>query len=509
MKIKNQPVILRGIFLALVSVVFLLLFSPATSPLSQYYGTDSAFFMLVGQGMTKGLLPYRDFFDMKGPVLFLIEYIGQLICYGRTGAFIMQFINLFVCLCIIDVTYRSCIGRVRFSFVYEFAFMLPFLLLAVSTFEGGNLTEEYSLPWLLLAVYFALKYLKQSKESSNYRHPLKLGFYYGFAFGILALIRITNAAMIGAIILTISLGLLVKKEFKNLLLNGAAFIAGCIAAFAPFCLFYAWHGLLGEMLGQVFIFGVQYSAEASFSEKLTYLMNRYGEFLWWALLPLAVTLVYWLKDWRYWVLSLSSFLLYFAAVTMGNAYGHYFTLGLPNLIMGCSLLLGQLSGKEKLPFHRWDIRKLALLVLLVWAISLQGWHIQWWWDASKYEISTTRAGAVSDNILNVLEIKSQIPESDYDSVYAYGIGSCSNWYAQADLFPPHRYCDWQEHYIALNPNIGDELTVWLQSESPKWIVIPTDYTIAPQQIAEAINSHYHVYTQNDAYVLLASNGSGY
>lgn len=509
MQIKKTSILLRAIALALMSILFLLVFSPATSPLSQYYGSDSAFFTLVGQGMTKGMLPYRDFFDMKGPFLFLIEYIGQLICYGRIGAFIMQCINLFVCLCLIDIIYHSHIGNVKFSFVYECFFMLPFFVLAISTFEGGNLTEEYSLPWLLLAVYFALKYIKQSKKTSEYKHPLRIGFYYGFAFGVLALIRITNAAMIGAIILTIAVGLLVKKEIKNLLLNGVAFIAGCVVAFIPFCLFYAWHGLLDEMLSQVFLFGIQYSTEASFSEKLTYLMNRYGSFLWWSLLPLAVTLVYRLNDWRYWLLSLAGFLLFFVAVTMGNAYGHYFTLGLPNLIMGCSLLQEQLSKTGMLPFHRWNIKKSALLVILVWAISLQSWHIQWWSNVARDELSLTKAGILRGHTYNILDIKSQIPESDYDRVYVYGMESCSEWYIQAGLLPSHRYCDWQEHYIALNPKIGDELTAWLQAESPKWIVIPIDYTIAPQQIADAIDSHYHVYTQNDAYILLVANGTGY
>lgn len=56
--------------LLLISVIFLLFFSVNTTPITinkNGSGGDSAFFMLVGQGMLKGKLPYVDFFDMKGP----------------------------------------------------------------------------------------------------------------------------------------------------------------------------------------------------------------------------------------------------------------------------------------------------------------------------------------------------------------------------------------------------------------------------------------------------------
>ena len=127
--------------LAAVAAVFLLFFSVSTSPLTNEYGGDSAFFMLVGQGMTKGMLPYRDFFDMKGPYLFLVEYIGQLICYGRTGAFLMQWVHLTACLWIADGIFAMTLGRRRASFLWELALMIPWLAVAAVTFvflPGSN-----------------------------------------------------------------------------------------------------------------------------------------------------------------------------------------------------------------------------------------------------------------------------------------------------------------------------------------------------------------------------------
>lgn len=97
----------RYLLWAVIAVLFLGIYSPATSPLAIYYGADSAFFIMVARGMKEGLLPYRDFFDMKGPYFFLIQYVGQLIYTGRFGAFIIQCINLFFSLIIIDNIYIS------------------------------------------------------------------------------------------------------------------------------------------------------------------------------------------------------------------------------------------------------------------------------------------------------------------------------------------------------------------------------------------------------------------
>lgn len=59
------------IFNIVSSIIFLLLFSPYTTPLNPYYGYDDNIFMIIGQGINKGYVPYKDLFDHKGPILFL------------------------------------------------------------------------------------------------------------------------------------------------------------------------------------------------------------------------------------------------------------------------------------------------------------------------------------------------------------------------------------------------------------------------------------------------------
>ena len=64
---------------------------------------DSAVFLYIGRRMTEGKIPYLDLFDHKGPLLYLIEYLGCLLTPGRfAGVWFFEIVSLFVTL------YLSC-----------------------------------------------------------------------------------------------------------------------------------------------------------------------------------------------------------------------------------------------------------------------------------------------------------------------------------------------------------------------------------------------------------------
>ncbi len=78
-----------GIVLFILLVTFLFL---QNSPLSIWRsgetGTDSSVFKTVALMMRHGGMPYRDTFDHKGPLLYLLNYTGSLISYYKGVWFI-------------------------------------------------------------------------------------------------------------------------------------------------------------------------------------------------------------------------------------------------------------------------------------------------------------------------------------------------------------------------------------------------------------------------------------
>lgn len=109
-KLMTKSIHGKLFFFAILSVCILLyLFIMATSVspiVLNDTGSDSAFFRLVGQGITRKMLPYRDFYDQKGPYLFFIEYLGQIISYGRSGIFFLLWLNYILCLFVVIKIYE-------------------------------------------------------------------------------------------------------------------------------------------------------------------------------------------------------------------------------------------------------------------------------------------------------------------------------------------------------------------------------------------------------------------
>ena len=128
---KYRPLVFR-IGMALCAFIFLLFFARYASPLMpRENGWDAAFFRLVGQRMTEGCLPYRDFFDMKGPYLFFLEYISQMLIYGRMGAFLLEWVSLTLALLLVCRIFDRLGIR---KYATRLLLMLPCLWMAAGTF---------------------------------------------------------------------------------------------------------------------------------------------------------------------------------------------------------------------------------------------------------------------------------------------------------------------------------------------------------------------------------------
>lgn len=486
-------IFLRLLLLAVLAVGYLAVCSLSTTPLLQYsVGQDAAFFRLVGEGMTKGMLPYRDYFDMKGPYLFLMEYLGQLLFPGRLGAFAVQCLCLFVTLLFACKCFDLAFPEKGCPMWAALLLLIPGAVMFSYTMNGGNLTEELSLPFLLPCLYLCLKYLGVTRIPSpeNQDHPPLYGFYYGVVFGVMAMIRITNAAIIGAILLTVTCNLLRWKRFSNFFANAGVFLAGVLCGVAPACVWAASQGILGDMAAQVFFFGFAYSDEVGFLEKLAGLQKIWPCLLT-PLFPLIVLAVYRVKDWKYWLLCFSGILTLLVAAAMGNGYAHYFALAAPLWALGGYLLA---RNAQRLHRRRAGARWLCLTmsVVLVGASLLGQWKQLY--PRAIVEIRYAMYCALThtedrQDYDAVQALAAQIPEAERDRVYVYGLSSCSAWYLQAGLQPPMRYCDWQPHYIQLDDQIGAEIKGYLESGDAKWVVTGEN-TVEPEAIAAILESEF-------------------
>ena len=492
-KTNRKPSIVQDVFfysaLGIAAFAFLAIFSYFTSPFTTCdNGADAAFFRLVGQGMTQGYLPYRDFFDMKGPLLFFVEYIGQLLSYGRLGIFILQWFNLFgsiIIICNILKLYHISNRLLQVCLLIPLAYIISF------TFEGGNLTEEFSLIELLSCLFLCLLYFKSSESLHNYwSHRLYYyaGLWFGFCFGLLLMIRITNAVLICAMLLLISFDMVMTKKFRELTICACMFIIGLTSSVIPAIVFFGMKGLLNEVFEAVFVLGFKYAGEKTLLQHIIETCRSY-RLIFLIIAPCLITFVLHWRGWRERFFMLIGTLFTFLAIASGNNYPHYYTLTIP------LVLISEISIVET--FIESNKRKRLAVILLSGlmivpllrpvAASLYSSYLHLF-QQNQYKTEYF-----------VQDISSKIPEEDYDSVFCYNLNP--SWYTYANLFPCIKYCGWQNHYLSIMPEIYDDFHARFQSNPPTWLVLPKEKGTLPAFLDEILISDYYEYYENEKYTL--------
>ncbi len=203
------------------------------------------------------MVPYRDFFDLKGPYFFFIEALGQLIHRDRLGVYLIQIPFMWVSLILVMKLSGLYLSKAK-----SIAVMLIFLFCHISTIWGGNTLEEYMLPVNLLVIYLTVRHLKL--------HPLKsdsLPFYIplitGICFGIMLFAKVTIAAPIMGVCMGIFISLLAYKRYRELLYYIIYFILGVLLATVPVFIYFSLHDSLLTMLYCVFEFAFKRSVDFS------------------------------------------------------------------------------------------------------------------------------------------------------------------------------------------------------------------------------------------------------
>lgn len=492
-KVSNS--VKNNLILVVLAFLFLLVFSNGTSPLSKYYGSDSAFFMFVGKAMNHGLKPYIDLFDHKGPYLFWIQQLGQLICENRYGAFIMQVINLSICMYIIDRV--IILANNELPFDKRLLCQIPLAIVFAISFRDGNMCEEYSLSFLFISLYMLIKYFIQY-ENGDYKHNLIYAFIYGLFFGILVFIRITNSAFLCSCVLATTILLIYKKEYKNLLLNILVFLLGTLIAFLPIYLYYSSIGGLETMLYSVFVYAVKYVGELSFIYRLKLYVNLENILLLIsAFYPVIYLFLIKENNTKYFIFACISFVATFAATFIGQAYTHYFVLVLPNVLYAIFLFLHfnvQKSFKSK---------KKTFVILTT--VIMVGLSVYMFLNLGKnilqivdYSMSENKHNYYLDLSEIDKEIGECIPDEEKTSVWGYG--TKARFYIQSNTYPCIRYFDYLDQRLAYS-DISKEIETLLKKNKPKWLVVSKEREEIPKFISEEINAKYSLYTENEGYYL--------
>lgn len=449
-KAKNR------IWIPAAAILYLLIFSAYSSPLfPKYLDWDSAIFMMVGKGLNQGKRLYLDIFDHKGPLLFWIEALGMQ--FGRNGVFLLQCLFMSI-----DLYYMQkiagyfCQGRKKSLAVTAALVWLAYPL------ANGNLSEEYSLPLILIVMDLFLK-----DWNECHKPQIRHSYLYGVCFCALFFIRVNNAATIAAVILGWMYVLVRRKQAGELWKHLLAGLAGISTVAVPVCIYFWMQGALWEMFYATFLFNLWYSGNVSLISELTNpaTLLRMG-ILFSPLIAAAVVFFREVKEQELRFVMEMIVVLNFILLFLGHGYNHYFTIILPIVLLLFALLPGRKTeGEQEKALWRTVEKALAGVVFAGYCVLALRIVVNNFYD---YYIDS----AVLKEYDTVRESVSRIPEDERDSVLGYEIPA--KYYLMGDVLPCYKYGILQYHWKQNDERVMEDFLSYVEEESPLWLISETD-----------------------------------
>lgn len=321
--------------LMLVALMFALelKLSPVRNDLT---GTDSNVFLYVGRSMLAGKVPYKDLFDHKGPVLYFIEYAGLLIGSGSfTGVWAIELICAFITALFFFKIARLFTESTAVSLLSVFFVMM---LSSLGFFQGGNLTEEYALPWIAVSLYYVLSYFVKGAYKPMQIIPIGAGFAF------VLLLRVNMVGLWGALILAVMISLIKDKKIADVFKCALFFAIGCAVVFVPVLVYLIRTDSLRDMIEYYLLFNFSYAGSGPSLRSAAGLLFDCLKYAGVSVFFIAYAAFSERKSKSLWVDLAALALAFLSSAVGGNNYIHYGIILIPFFVLPAVISIEPLIG---------------------------------------------------------------------------------------------------------------------------------------------------------------------
>ena len=477
-----EPVIFLSLLVTVAAVTYYVCRSSTPRIPSKYhfYGYDAAEYRLQGKGWLRGYIPYRDIFEIKGPLFIFINMAAEWIS-SQYGLYLLQVLALWISMIFAYYTAKE-IGGPVVGIISAFATVFLYLLVT----DEGALVEDFNLPFLMLSTWLVVKYINSCE--TGIEHPPKYAFVHGVTCAASLAMRVTNCLSICCFVFCISVYLLIKKRYKNLALNGTAFIGGALVVIAPFVLYFAMnnavHALIESYLYQ-FQYAVYEMPEKS-GEQLAWMAAALSPVLACALLSLERNRLY--KACMIFSAVMNVYMMMKLAV-----WQHYYIVFLTYVPIAMGWFLAPGRKENAIPGRYVAIYAAVTLILVSGLTTRIVTNAQ---TNCKFTRSASRGEEWTyEYCEKAVALGSNIPDEDRDRVFSYN--TRVDWYLANDLFPCNRFCGKMDQWsVEKWPQMREELMEVYESLEAKWIVVSGE--ILDEDFGEIISNHYELVDEETA-----------
>jgi len=235
--------LLFALLLALLLALAVLGVLRQANPLLNFPSLDGGYYLYFGQQILAGKTVYVDLWESKTPGIFYVDALGLWLARGsRWGVWMLEFAALFSAAALSFLALRKIHG-----WLPALLATLAWLWALEPILQGGNLTEEFSLPFNFLALLaFWLSLQKKAAWWPN--------FVIGLTFAASFIFRPNNAGVQAALVLAWLVSAVLEKDYKTLLRRllwsglGVALGLGLVSAY------FLAQGNFNEMIKASFLY---------------------------------------------------------------------------------------------------------------------------------------------------------------------------------------------------------------------------------------------------------------
>lgn len=413
---------------------------------------DSSVFKYVARVIIEGGMPYKDTFDHKGPLIYLLNVIGIHIGKQR-GIWVVELVA--ICLTFFSI---YMIARLQCSEIQSLLITVVCGASLFKYFQGGNLVEEYALPFIGLSIYIFSDYFNNRKITDARI------IFSGVAFGAVCILRLNLISVWAVMCIGVVLDCLKGGKTRELLRYIGLFVGGACIIFVPAALWLIRGNAFGDFIDCYWTFNRMYSATGVFAEKrdalFTFLDNSLLQII------LIGHFILTVIDRRFFNILYSLYVcLELVMISLsGNIFMHYGMVLVPLMAypISCMVSMARKTNYGKIILSAFAIYVMASSVLPIW-------H-------EVFTDATSDFVTRENNYINeyYYEVKKDI---DQNTLPSDGIIVCDNddmYYNLSNRFAATRF-SYMTMPLIVNEEYKREFYNEINNQPPKLIVLPDDY----------------------------------
>ena len=376
--LKDEPLTKEDRRFLLCTAIAVVSVCSLSSPLYPFNNwVDANCFFTVGKSMWSGVLPYRDLYEQKGPLLYALYALAYPVSHRSFfGVWLMEIAASYAFLSLSYRTMQLVMGRKSPP-----ALLLSAVLVYTApAFLKGGSAEEFCLPLMMLSVYYGTSVILRNRELTG-REALLIGL----SSGAVLWVKYSMLGFYFGFILVPAWQMLRERRVLQLLKLLLLILGGAVLASLPVLLYFGWNGALSDLWTAYFYNNiVVYGKGSSAAATIRGLLSGAASMLTFndaaVLLGLfAAVSLFREKQRAYGFFFILSFVFAFCVIYMGGINMKYYSEILCIFVpVGAAQLwktaarLSENSGEPELPGRMKERRLAQILVPVLFAAALFG-----------------------------------------------------------------------------------------------------------------------------------------